>query len=123
VSFLEKTRLNKLRPDQQIELTTPGRYRDLIEHIAVHRYYLGQQNDREFSAEEAVTSWYDNAYLPIIHAIRKHGILKQFPGRTEADLDIWISRWQHELSERYAKLVSAEEAVDDFAERDKGLDE
>jgi len=95
----------------------------LIEHIAVHRYYLGQQNDREFSAEEAVTSWYDNAYLPIIRAIRKHGILKQFPGRTEADLYIWISRWQHELSERYAKLVSAEEAVDDFAERDKGLDE
>jgi len=123
VSFLEKTRLNKLRPDEQIELTTPGRYRDLIEHIAVHRYYLGQQDDREFSAEEAVTSWYDNVYLPIIRAIRKHGILKQFPGRTEADLYIWISRWQHELSERYDKFISAEEAVDDFGEQERRLDE
>lgn len=123
VSFLEKTHLNKLRPGQNIELTTPGRYRDLLEHIAVHRYYLGQEQGREFAGEEAVTSWYDNVYLPIIRAIRKQGILKQFPGRTEADLYIWISRWQHELSERYAKFVSAEEAVDDFAERDKRLDE
>ena len=123
VSFLEKTHLNKLRPGQNIELTTPGRYRDLLEHIAVHRYYLGQEQGREFAGEEAVTSWYDNVYFPIIRAIRKQGILKQFPGRTEADLYIWISRWQHELSERYAKFVSAEEAVDDFAERDKRLDE
>ena len=123
VSFLEKTRLNKLRPGQHIELTTPGRYRDLLEHIAVHRYYLGQKQGREFTGEEAVTSWYDNVYLPIIRAIRKQGILKRFPGRTGADLYIWISRWQHELSERYAKLVSAEEAVDNFAERDKRLDE
>ena len=123
VSFLEKTRLNKLRPGQHIELTAPGRYRDLIEHIAVHRYYLSQEQGQEFAAEEAVTSWYDNVYSPIIHAIRKQGILKQFPGRTEADLYIWVSCWQHELSERYSKIVSAEEAVDDFAERDKRLDE
>jgi hypothetical protein len=123
VSFLEKTRLNKLRPSQHIELTTPGRYRDLLEHIAVHRYYLGQEQGREFAAEEAVTSWYDAVYCPIILAIRKQGILKQFPGRTEADLYIWISCWQHELSERYDKFISAEEAVDEFGERDRKLDE
>ena len=123
VTFLEKTHLNALRPDQQIEFTAPGRYRDLLEHITVHRYYLGQENNRKIPNEEAVTSWYDNIYQPIIRAIRKQGILKQFPGRTEADLYIWVSRWQHELSKRYGKLISAEEAVDDFAERDRRLDE
>ena len=122
VAFLEKTRLNKLRPSQHIELTAPGRYRDLLEHIAVHRYYLSQEQGREFAADEAVTSWYDNVYLPIIHAIRKQGILKQFPRRTEADLYIWASCWQHELSKRYGKSISAEEAVDNFAEQDRRLD-
>ncbi len=117
VEFLEKTRLNVLRPDQRIELTAPGRYRDMLEHIAVHRYFLGQEYDREIEAEEAVISWYDNVYQPIIRAIRKQEILKQFPGRTEADLYIWVSRWQQELSERYGKPIGAEEAVDEFAER------
>ncbi len=123
VAFLEKTRLNKLRPDQHIVLTAPGRYRDLLEHIAVHRYYLGQQAGREVVAEDAVASWYDNVYQPIIRAIHKQEMLKQFPGRTEADLYIWVSRWQYELSERYGILISPENAVDDFAERKKGLDE
>ncbi len=117
VTFLKKTDLNKLRPDQHIELTAPGRYRDLLEHIAIHRYYLGQELEREIAAEEAVTSWYDNVYQPIIRAIHKQGILGQFPGRTEADLYIWISRWQYELSERYGEPVSAEDAVDEFTER------
>jgi len=117
VAFLKETGLNKLRPDQHIELTAPGRYRDLLEHIAIHRYYLGQKLEREIAAEEAVSSWYDNVYQPIIRAIHKQGILQRFPGRTEADLYIWISRWQYELSEQYGELISAEDAVDEFAER------
>ncbi|MCJ7622612.1 MAG: hypothetical protein MUO76_03845 [Anaerolineaceae bacterium] len=123
VTFLEKTNINILRPDQCIELTAPGRYRDLLEHIAVHRYYLVLEHTREIDAEEAVTSWYDNVYQPIIDAIRKQEILKQFPGRSETDLYIWLSRWQHELSERYGKPISAEETVYDFADRDRRLDE
>lgn len=123
LAFLLETGLKKLHPDRHIELTTPGRYRDLLEHIAVHRYYLGEKERREVTTEEAAASWYDNIYLPTINAIRKHAVLKQFPGRTETDLYIWISRWQHKLSERYGKLISAEEAVEDFAERDRKLDE
>jgi hypothetical protein len=116
VEFLEKTRLNELRPYQRIEFTAPGRYYDLITHIEVHRYYLGQEQSREISESEAVVSWYDNVYQAVIDAIRQSGILKQFPDRTEADLYIWISRWQVELSERYGHPVSAEDAVDDFVD-------
>ena len=68
--FLEQTGLDETRADQEIELTEPGRYRILLEHIEVHRYYLGQQWGREPSLEEAATSWYDTVYLPIIQAIR-----------------------------------------------------
>lgn len=123
VTFLEKTRLNALRPDQHIEFTAPGRYRDLLEHIAVHRYYLGQKYDREIESEEAITNWYDNVYQPIISAICKRGILRKFPGRTEADLYIWVSRWQHKLSERYGDSVSIEDTVVDLLEHERRLDE
>ena len=41
--FLEMTGLDDSRPQQDIALTEPGRYRILLEHIEVHRYYLGVQ--------------------------------------------------------------------------------
>ncbi len=121
LEFLERTQLHRLHPEQRIEFTSPGRYRELLEHIAVHRYYLGQEQNREIPAEEAVSSWYVNVYQPIIRAIRKQDVLKQFPGRTEADFYIWASHWQHKLSERYGKPIGAEDAVDDYIERGNNL--
>ncbi|HEY86185.1 MAG TPA: hypothetical protein G4N96_13860 [Chloroflexi bacterium] len=117
VEFLEATRLDKLRPEQDIQLTAPGRYWDLQAHINAHAHFLGQERGCEISREEAVTSWYDNAYQPIIRAIERAGILKQFPKRTEADLYIWISRWQLELSQRYDDSVDPDAAVADFIKR------
>jgi hypothetical protein len=102
VEFLEKSHLNELRPDQQIKLTAPGSYREMLAHIEVHRCHLELENDGEITPEEAVASWYDNIYQPIVRNIRTQGVLRQFPGRTEADLYIWISRWQYELSECYS---------------------
>ncbi len=99
--FLEKTRLHELRPDIRIELTEPGRYRELLEHIDVHRYYLGLEKQRYVPYEEAVLSFIENVYLPIVEEIRKSGILKMFPGRTETDLYLWIARHRERLRAKY----------------------
>lgn len=115
--FLEWTQLARLRPEQRIELTALGGYLDLINHINTHRYYLALERNAPVSAEEAVTSWYDNVYMPVVAAIRKHNILQAFPGRTEADLYLWI------MQHRWAMLQSAgvdpgpEAAVLDYAQR------
>ncbi len=93
--FLEWTELHSLRPDQRIEFSELGRYLDLVQHINVHRYYLGQAHQREVSLAEAVASWYDNVYMLIVEVIRSDRVLKRFRGRTEADLYCWIMqhRW------------------------------
>ncbi|MFQ6057330.1 MAG: hypothetical protein ACE5MB_00420 [Anaerolineae bacterium] len=117
VEFLNHTHLDTIRPEQQIEFTTPGRYRALEEHIAVHRYYLGLEQEREIPYEEAVASWYDNLYLPVVQAIREQGVLKEFPGRTEADLYVWIMDHLHYLREQYGPAVDAQIAATDFAEQ------
>ena len=116
--FLEKTRLHELRPDVHIDLTEPGRYRELLEHIDVHRYYLGLEKQRYIPYEEAVNSFIDNVYLPIVEEIRKSGILKEFPGRTEADLYLWIARHRERLREKYhlPRPLSPKAAVSTFAE-------
>lgn len=114
--FLERTRLDQLRPQQRIRFSIGGAYALLIEHIAVHRYFMGLEQKREIGEDEAVIDWYDNVYCPIVSAIRTDHILKEFPGRTEADLYVWIIDHQYFLHEAGAADLSAEEAALDYAE-------
>jgi hypothetical protein len=112
--FLEWSRLGQLRPDQNVQVTVPGGYHDLEEHINVHRYYLGEERKQEVPLWDAVTSWYDNVYMPIVRLIREEKILEKFPKRTETDLYLWIIDNLHMLRKRYGDDVPADEAVDDF---------
>ena len=37
-----------------------------------------------------MVDWYENLYKPTVEAIRRLGLLRDFPGRTEADLYLWV---------------------------------
>lgn len=115
--FLDRTHLDGLRPDQNIRFSIGGGYARLIEHIAVHRYFMGLDHKRDISEDEAVVDWYDNVYMPIIAAIRKDDILDDFPGRTEADLYLWIIDHKHYLKESEGHDILPEEAANDYAEQ------
>jgi len=54
--FLESTWLASLQPDAKIEFTFPGQYDKLLEHIRVHRWYMGKICRREINDEEAVNA-------------------------------------------------------------------
>ena len=114
--FIEKTQIDKLRPEQNIRFSEPGGYARLFEHIAVHRYFLCEEQHHKVPCDEAVMSWYDNVYLPVVTAIRQHNILHDFPHRTEADLYLWITDHHYFLHEQ-DQDVDLEQAAVDFAER------
>jgi len=119
--FLEYTHLDRLRPAHSIKFTAPGRYQDLLAHIAAHQYYLDQRSAAPVAWEEAVTSWYDQVYVPLIRLIREQGLLAQFPHRTESDLVAWLIRHQWELRRACAGAeVDDNLAIHDFAERYSG---
>jgi hypothetical protein len=99
-NFLEQTQLDRLRPDADIHFSRPGGYARLLEHIIVHRYFMGLDFVRDVTWEEAVGDWYDYIYMPIVWIIRERQILKDFPQRTEADLYLWIMDHHHYLQER-----------------------
>lgn len=113
--FIERTRLDKIRPEQNIRFSEPGGYARLIEHIAVHRYFLGEEQAHKIPWDDAVASWSDNVYLPVVAAIRTHNILNDFPHRTEADLYLWITDHHYFLHEQDEE-VDLEQAALDFAE-------
>ncbi len=114
--FIERTHLDVLRPEIAVRLTVPGGYERIIEHISVHRYFLGTQLQRDVTWEEAVTGWVDEVYMPLVHVIREYNILKEFPKRTEADLYLWIIEHLYYLREEYKDEVSLEAAATHFAD-------
>jgi len=101
-AFLKRTELDRLRPNQRIECTRPVGYRVLLDHIDVHRYVRGVEEGRELSYEEAVVSWYDSLYCPIVAIFRESKLLERFPDRKEADLYVWVYRHLFVLGERRA---------------------
>jgi len=113
--FLECTRLDFLRPEADITVTSPGAYADLLKHIEVHHYFMGLDQKREIRFEDAVTHWYDTIYSPVIEVIRKGDILSEFPGRTHADLYLWILRHRAELEKELSWEIRTETAAADFA--------
>lgn len=114
--FLEWSSLDTLRPEQDIRFTIPGGYAQLREHISVHRYYMGERRRQAVPRAEAVASWYDNVYMPVIRLVRQHKILSEFPGRTEGDLYLWIMDHLYFLRQRRGADADAEDAATDFAE-------
>jgi hypothetical protein len=114
--FFEQTHLDEIRPVADVEATLPGQYTQLLEHISVHRWYLGEQRKTYVPYFAAVASWYDNVYRPLVEIIREQGILKEFPGRTETDLYLWIISHRQTLQDEYGSEVPIEQAAEQFTE-------
>ena len=112
--FLEKTSLDRTHPDQRIELTLPGGYARLLQHIEVHQFYTGLRSRRYPTLPEAANNWYRSVYLPVIERIRTSGVLASFPSRTEADLYLWVSENRARLQMHYGDTAEVSEAVQDF---------
>ncbi len=103
-AFLETTQLHRTRPDARLECSRLGRYDEILKHILGHGYFLGLELGRAVPLPEAAASWYDHVYKPVAEAIRKHHVLEQLPGWTEADLYV-------EITHRWLKLSQVGEAA------------
>ncbi len=100
-AFLEETGIDELRPGADLRLTEPLSYPSLLEHIRVHRYFMGIDEDRPIDWDEAVAHWYDAVYLPVAEAILEHDLLARFEGRTTTDLYLFLSDHRRRLEQEF----------------------
>jgi len=117
--FLRQTRLHELRPQQSISFTRPGRYATLLEHIDKRRYFLGLELQRDIPYDEAVESWYDGLYRPLLSIFEEEDLLSRFPQRTAADLYVWVTNHMHLLREHFGDDIGLAEAARDLGEGEK----
>ena len=97
-----------------LDFTRTGRYDVIYNHILTHKYYMNQGKEEEVSMEEAVLSWFNTVYLPIVTSVRKCHILHKFPRRTLGDMYVWIVRYWDSLKQNFGEDVSIDKAVQDF---------
>lgn len=117
VDFLERTELDKLRPDTDLTITVLGGYERILEHIAVHRYFMGLDFARDIPREEAIAHWHDEVFGPIVRVICESKVMQGFPKRTPADLYLWVLDHQHWLvSEQGEAMRPPVAAAETFVE-------
>jgi hypothetical protein len=112
--FYEKTGYGELTGDKDLNFTTPGCYDVIYNHILVHKYYLNQNRNDEIPFSEALVSWYQNVYSPIIRIIKNEWLLLKFPGSSESDLYVWIVKHWDFLKRKYG-VYSLSDAAKDFS--------
>jgi len=112
--FLRQTRLSEMRPGLEMHFTDTGRYDEVLRHIHGHKYFINQSTPHEIPFEEAMLSWYDRVYEPLVSLIRSEDILIHFPGREAADLYMWIVGHWDELKKKYGQAYPLAQAVEDF---------
>ena len=119
INFLEETNLDTMRPKANLTMTISGHYDLLQDEIAAHRRWMVDQSGSKTVTEaDAVRSWYDNVYLPIVKQIREQGILHKFPKRTETDIYVLLLEHREELEEVLGWGIDRETAVTDLVEQE-----
>lgn len=112
--FYNETNFGDITEYWCLDFSCTGRYDVILNHIITHKYYMNQGIEEEVSMEEAINSWFQKVYLPLVCIIRDQKILHHFPGRTLADLYVWIVRYWDDLKQKFGNEVPMDTAVKNF---------
>lgn len=110
--FISQTRLDKLRPNHNFEVTVPGGYHQALTQISHYQSVLSKIDNETVPYAEAVTAWYDMVYETLIHRLGEMGILELFPDRTAADFFVWITRYREKLEQEYGERVFIQDVAE-----------
>jgi hypothetical protein len=114
--FYEKTEFGKLTNYFDLNFSSPGRYDVIYNHILVHKYYLNENTKEEIPFNDALVSWFNNVYYPVITIIKDQKLILNFERRTEADLYVWIIKHWDLLKKKYG-TYSLDKAAGDFSRK------
>ncbi len=117
IGFINQTHLDELAPKESFKFSIPGQYDRLMNHISVHRWFMGEKLQRPVTDEEAVKGWLQDVYRPLIRIIRKYEILKEFPLQTETDLYLWIIEHRWYMTEEQHRKISLDSAAKHYARK------
>ncbi|MCC7359101.1 MAG: universal stress protein [Anaerolineales bacterium] len=118
-ALLAATRLGQMRSGADLRVTTRDQVSALRDQMEAYRQTLAEEQGAEVGLPEAAASWFDDVYLPIVRVIREQGMLRDFPGQTEADLYLLVSARCADLEARLGWEIAPEVGALDLVARQK----
>ena len=112
--FYSETHFGDLTDYWDLDFTATGRYDVIYNHILVHKYYMNEQQHTEIDFNDALISWFQTVYLPVIAVIDKYKLLSDFKDRTKSDIYVWVVKHWDRLKQKNGNDYSLDDATKDF---------
>ncbi|TFG60834.1 MAG: hypothetical protein E4H36_11410 [Spirochaetales bacterium] len=93
----------------------------LLEHIEVHKYFINQRISWTITWDDALFSWHENVFAPIISILSHRQVNKAFPGKSTGELFFDISTHWYFLSEKTPRISYMDAALDYLSKYGKGI--
>jgi hypothetical protein len=94
--FLEESGLAEARPGVRLTASRPAVYLELLENLQVHGYHQMREHGRVLSDAEIAADWHDQVYAPLIAAVDRERLGKDFRDAPDADLFLLLHRRRRE---------------------------
>jgi hypothetical protein len=94
--FLEESGLSEARPGTRLAASRPAVYLELLENLQVHGYHLMRKHERVLGGVEIAADWYDTVYAPVIGAVARDRLGKDYRDVPDADLFLMLHRQRRE---------------------------
>lgn len=112
--FYMETNFGDITDFWKLDFSCTGQYDVIYNHIITHKYFLNQSQSEEIAMQDAVQSWYDNVYTPVVNAIKKHHLMRKFHKRTVSDMYVWLIKYWDELKTKFGEALPLEDAATDL---------
>ncbi len=110
--FYAETAFGDITDYWNLDFSSSGQYDVVYNHIQVHKNY--KSATQEINKVEAIQSWYEEVYLPVVQVIKNESIMKKFKNRTTGDMYVWLLKYWQELQTKYGESISLDQAAQDF---------
>lgn len=118
-NFYFETNFGDITDYWVLDFSTAGQYDVIYNHILTHKYFINQNQTEEIPMEDAILSWFNNVYLPVVTTIQKYKIMKYFRKNTVSDLYVWIITFYDELKKKFGDKLPLEQIVHDIKREKK----
>lgn len=112
--FYAKTNYGDITGDWSLDFTTAGQYDVIYNHILTHKYYINLNQVEEISMTDAIMSWHNTVYMPVVNTINRHKVMKKFRRRTVSDLYVWLIKYWDELKKGLGEEIPLDDVLEDF---------
>ena len=115
--FYAETAFGDITDYWNLDFSVTGQYDVIFHHLLIHKYYINQNQSDEISMQEAILSWFNTVYMPVINTIKRQHIMRRFKHRTPADMYVWIIKYWDDLKKKFGNDVSLDQAAEDFTKK------